>query len=175
MGGDPDDPERGRDGGEREGERDEGRDQRAEDEQEDHDRDRDGNQLATDQVLVDDRLQVLVDGGLARQVGGGAIDAADGRAHLLDAHLRCPGLERRADRRVDQIATGLDGTDLGAAERRGGPLCGRSRLAHQSRCGRLPVLGLHDEHERRIAALAEVALEELQHLGRLRVRDVEAI
>ena len=115
---DPDHAERDRDRGRGEHEREQ-EGERAEDVDQDQHRDRDRDEeLADEQVVVLDGIEVVLDRRLSREVRRRPRDLARGLAHSRDVHLRVGGLELRHDRRRRDVV----GDGARAGEPSGGQL-----------------------------------------------------
>ena len=174
VGEDPDDAERGRNGGEREDERQQER-ERPEHEDEDEQRDRDGDEeLADLEVVGEDRIEVVLDCRLAGHVDLGARDLADRLAHGVGVALGVRRLEVRDDRRRDDVVRDrLDDRDLARRQLCRGTCGGGLDLGEKLRRRARSPLGHNRERARRL--LAEVLLED--RLGAMRVgaREREAV
>ena len=157
-------------------ERDEDR-ERPEDEDEDEQRDRNRDvELADLQVLVEDRVEIVLDRRLAADEHLGARDLARGGAHVVRVALRVGRLEVRDDRRGDDVRRdGLHERDL-----RGRQLArtrARPRPRPRGRAAAAPPgsLRAHDQGERAGRLLAEVLLEDRVGARRLRPGQGEAV
>jgi hypothetical protein len=137
VGEDPHEAERDRDGHQREDERHDDPADRAEHEGHHEDRHRHRDRLAARKVVVVDRLGVVVERGIAREVGLGPRHGADRPAQLRRLLRRVLVLERRRDLHIGHGRAGLlDGARAPALHRarralggsRDGLAVGRSAL-----------------------------------------------
>ena len=157
VGEDPDEPERDRDRRGREHERQQER-ERAEDVDQDQHRDRDRDEeLADQEVVVLDRLEVVLDRatGRSRRSRAPAIGPAASRI-ASGVALRVGGLQLRDDGRGHDL--GRDGAGAGDLARRQSSAAARSAAARTF--GRFdgaePAGALDDDRERALGLLAEV-------------------
>ena len=172
VGEDPHEPERhgDRHGGERDGHGDSA--QRPEHEHHHQQGDRHRDRLAAREVLVEDVLGVVVDRGVAGQIGLHALDVADRGAHLRRGPGRVLVLQRRRDLEVDDAVPGfLRRARLAVLGLRGGA-CGR-RL-HRRALG-LALDALGHQREGAVGAYAHPVLEQLEPALGLRPGDAEAV
>ena len=172
---DPDDSQGRGNGREDEDERYERGDQRPEDEEQHDDGDRDRDHQTTLEIVLDDWLQIAVDRGLSSQVGRAPGDRSDRLAHLWHLELCCCWFLRRTDSDVGQRPTGLDRGHTSRTQRLCCTLCGSLRVLDQSWSRSLTVLRCRHEHERRIATLPEILVQEVENLRGLGTGDIETI
>ena len=170
----PDDRERRRDRGRSEDERQQ-EGERPEDEGEDQRRDRDGDEeLADLKVVREDRVEVVLDGGLPGDVDRRAGNLAGGGAHVVRVAFRVGRLQVGDDGGADHgVGDRLDAGELAGREL----LCGRrGALADDGqellrRSGR----SLHDDGERADRLLPEVVLEDRVRAGGVGPGEREAV
>ena len=172
VGEDPHEAERRGDAHEGEDERHDDPADRAEHERHDEDRDGHGDRLALAEVLVVDRLRVVVERGIAGQVRLGPRHGADRLAQLRRLLGGVLVLERGRDLHVgDGRARLLDGACAAALD--------RIRRAARCRGDRQTIgrgaLSLHHQRERPVGALVHVVLEEGQPALGVRARHAEAV
>jgi hypothetical protein len=155
-----DEAERAHDRAGGEQERDRHRPRQPEHQQQDPERNRDRDQeLALPQVLVEDRVQVVLDRSLAGHVGRHPVAPREGAQDTVRVALRVGDAQRRDDVAVQHMGATRREREwtprrhlLGRASHR------RLQPATQCRIGR--VGNLQDDRERAVAAVAVVVLED---------------
>jgi hypothetical protein len=168
----PHQAERRGDAHEREDERHDDPADRAEHEGHDEDRDGHGDRLALAEVLVVDRLRVVVERGIAGQVRRRPRHRADRRAQLRRLLGGVLVLERCRDLHVGHgRARLLDGARAAAGDR---VRCPVRRCRDRPPVGR-GALSLHHQGEGAVGALVHAVLEQRQPALGIRAWDAEAV